>query len=116
MDAFDALPIACVVNGKYFCVHGGITDKLKSVTYFSLLASWNSENIEEPRDTPNRTLLWLHVVWSDTLALGETKGEGSVQWQQIMLYLFRGIVGGGVSAREQALDDCPGALGVPRRV
>lgn len=31
MDAFDSLPIACIVNGKYFCVHGGITDKVKTV-------------------------------------------------------------------------------------
>lgn len=31
MDAFDSLPIACVVNEKYFCVHGGITDKIKTV-------------------------------------------------------------------------------------
>ena len=25
MDAFDALPLATVVNENYFCVHGGIT-------------------------------------------------------------------------------------------
>ncbi len=34
MDAFDSLPIACIVNQKYFCVHGGITDKLKTVLVF----------------------------------------------------------------------------------
>jgi len=34
MDAFDALPIACIVNEKYFCVHGGITDKVKTVLHF----------------------------------------------------------------------------------
>ena len=28
MLAFDALPLACLVNKKFFCVHGGITDKL----------------------------------------------------------------------------------------
>jgi diadenosine tetraphosphatase ApaH/serine/threonine PP2A family protein phosphatase len=27
MDAFDALPLACIVNEKYFCVHGGISPK-----------------------------------------------------------------------------------------
>ena len=36
MDAFDALPFACIVNKKYFCVHGGITDKLKTVPFVSL--------------------------------------------------------------------------------
>jgi serine/threonine-protein phosphatase 2B catalytic subunit len=25
MDAFDALPLVCIVNEKYFCVHGGIS-------------------------------------------------------------------------------------------
>ena len=24
MDAFDVLPLACIVNEKYFCVHAGI--------------------------------------------------------------------------------------------
>ncbi len=25
------LPLACIVNGKYFCVHGGISPELKTV-------------------------------------------------------------------------------------
>jgi len=25
MSAFDALPLVCIVNESYFCVHGGIT-------------------------------------------------------------------------------------------
>lgn len=31
MDAFDALPLACLVNKSFFCVHGGITNKLMNV-------------------------------------------------------------------------------------
>jgi hypothetical protein len=31
MDAFDLLPLACVINKAYFCVHGGISDKLMDV-------------------------------------------------------------------------------------
>ncbi len=27
MDMFDFLPLACIVDSKYFCVHGGISPK-----------------------------------------------------------------------------------------
>lgn len=32
MECFDMLPIACLVNNSYFCVHGGISDQLFDVT------------------------------------------------------------------------------------
>ena len=31
MDLFDCLPLACVVNGAYLCMHGGISSKMKSL-------------------------------------------------------------------------------------
>lgn len=31
MEAFDLLPLACIINNSYFCVHGGISDKLIDV-------------------------------------------------------------------------------------
>jgi serine/threonine-protein phosphatase 2B catalytic subunit len=31
MDSFDKFPIACIVNGKFLSVHGGISPELKTV-------------------------------------------------------------------------------------
>lgn len=32
MEFFDTLPLVCIVNKSYFCVHGGISDKQATVT------------------------------------------------------------------------------------
>lgn len=31
MDAFDALPLVCIINQNYFCVHGGLTSAGESI-------------------------------------------------------------------------------------
>ena len=31
MESFDLIPIACIVNGKFLAVHGGISPELTSV-------------------------------------------------------------------------------------
>jgi hypothetical protein len=33
MDTFDMLPLACLLNNSYFCVHGGISDQLLHVSF-----------------------------------------------------------------------------------
>ena len=31
MELFDALPISCIVDGKYFAMHGGISPELSKL-------------------------------------------------------------------------------------
>jgi serine/threonine-protein phosphatase 2B catalytic subunit len=31
MDSFDLIPLACIVNGKFLALHGGISPELKSI-------------------------------------------------------------------------------------
>lgn len=31
MEAFDCLPLSCIVDGKYFAMHGGISPELSKV-------------------------------------------------------------------------------------
>ena len=36
MDSFDLIPLACIVNGKFLALHGGISPDLKSVFFLKL--------------------------------------------------------------------------------
>ena len=31
MDSFDMMPLACIINGKFLALHGGISPEMKSV-------------------------------------------------------------------------------------
>jgi len=37
MDSFDLIPLACVINGKFLAVHGGISPELKTVFLLKFL-------------------------------------------------------------------------------
>lgn len=37
MTLFDSLPIACIVNDKFFCVHGGLSPQLKLVSFIFIV-------------------------------------------------------------------------------
>jgi serine/threonine-protein phosphatase 2B catalytic subunit len=37
MNLFDLLPLACVLNNRFFCTHGGISPELKTVNWIILL-------------------------------------------------------------------------------
>jgi serine/threonine-protein phosphatase 2B catalytic subunit len=37
MDMFDTLPLACLINSKFLCVHGGISHDLKNLNDIELI-------------------------------------------------------------------------------
>ena len=69
MTAFDALPLACNVNKRFFCVHGGISDKILQVS--SSLAQCKDINLldrfqEIPLKGPFCDFIWSDPVLSPT--------------------------------------------------
>ena len=69
MDAFDCLPIACVINEKYFCVHGGITDKLRTVHICLIYKDRvDPKDSSAVIDSSLGAILRLHLVGPNTIA------------------------------------------------
>merc|ERR1719183_2147687 len=69
MDAFDTLPLAATINGKFLCVHGGLSPELPN------LKAINGVNrFQEP---PREGLL-CDLIWSDPLEQqeGQEKQKG----------------------------------------
>lgn len=62
MDSFDTLPLAATINGKFLCVHGGLSPELPN------LKAINGVNrFQEP---PREGLL-CDLIWSDPLEQAE---------------------------------------------
>lgn len=58
MEVFDAMPLAAIVNKKYFAVHGGISPDLKKLE--------NLEKINRFKEPPTEGIFW-DLLWSDPL-------------------------------------------------
>ncbi|SCV04840.1 LANO_0G12860g1_1 [Lachancea nothofagi CBS 11611] len=55
-SSFNALPIAAVMNGQYFCVHGGISPELKTLDDINKMNRF--------REIPSRGLM-CDLMWAD---------------------------------------------------
>lgn len=64
MDGFDALPLACVVNDNYFCVHGGITAIGESIE--------DLQKLQRFEEVPLKGSI-CDLVWADPIQEEEGK-------------------------------------------
>ena len=56
MGLFDLLPLTCILNGKFFCVHGGLSPELKTVE--------DIKKIDRFREIP-KSGIFCDLMWSD---------------------------------------------------
>ena len=56
MESFDTLPVACLVNGKFLGIHGGISPELETLMEINMI-----DRFQEP---PRSGVFW-DVLWSD---------------------------------------------------
>jgi serine/threonine-protein phosphatase 2B catalytic subunit len=61
MNAFDCLPLACILNGRFLCVHGGLSPEIKKVEEINSI-----HRIREPPSSgPMCDLLWSDPMEDD---------------------------------------------------
>lgn len=58
MDMFDQLPLACLINKKFLCIHGGISYDLKTLD--------DIKKIDRFREIP-KTGLFCDLMWADPI-------------------------------------------------
>lgn len=64
--SFNALPLAALMNGQYFCVHGGISPELHSIQ--------DVNKINRFREIPSRGLM-CDLVWADPIETYDEDAE-----------------------------------------
>lgn len=61
MAAFDCLPLACILNGRFLCVHGGLSPEIKKVEEINAIHRFR----EPPSSGPMCDLLWSDPMEED---------------------------------------------------
>ena len=56
MDLFDHLPLAGIVNGKFLCIHGGISNEFQTIEEI--------DKIDRVKEIPKEGIL-CDLVWAD---------------------------------------------------
>lgn len=69
MNIFDNLPLACVINGRYLCMHGGISPSIQKISQVNQINRF----MEVPQIGGLCDLLWSDPVNNLT-------GEQSQSW------------------------------------
>jgi serine/threonine-protein phosphatase 2B catalytic subunit len=57
-DLFEALPLASIVNGTFFCVHGGISEELRDIEDISKITRF--------KEVPFKGLM-CDLLWADPI-------------------------------------------------
>lgn len=55
MESFDLIPIACIINGKFLALHGGISPDLKTLE--------DLRKIDRVKEPPRQGIFW-HLILS----------------------------------------------------
>ena len=70
MDLFDHLPISALINNKFLCIHGGISNDIKSLE--------DIEKIDRVKEVP-KSGLFCDLMWADPVDNDTGKLEGKVK-------------------------------------
>ena len=55
MDSFDMMPLACVINGKFLALHGGISPELRTLD--------DLKAIDRFKEPPRQGIFWLIPIF-----------------------------------------------------